>query len=145
MATEGLTSTSATSTSRSTRSTTRSDSTVTVETDTSLHPMTTPFVQPSGCDTIRNFITRPFYEQNGGRFEDPSFQLVLYSDPLDPRFTACQPSGWSTRNIYSRFTYRPGVCPSGWTAYDLSAIGTGESRRSTAVCCARYVCFRRKS
>jgi hypothetical protein len=111
--------------------------------------LTTPFIfRGSTCLDIlatTSSVVRFYWNS------DPASSIVtlVYSDVSDPRFTSCQPPGWSTMLPESRFTFSPAVCPSGWTAHRVftslysTTITTVSSTRfsygtaTTAQCCAR--------
>ncbi|KAK4041115.1 hypothetical protein C8A01DRAFT_15092 [Parachaetomium inaequale] len=96
------------------------------------HTLTTPFVPPPSCTD--QFITTSYTTQS-------SVITVLASGPADPRFVACQPSGWDAGA--SSFQFSPAVCPSGWGAYRLgvttSYLDANAARSTsftTAYCCS---------
>jgi hypothetical protein len=97
------------------------------------HTLTTPFVPPPDCRD--QFITTTYTVQS-------SVITLLASGPLDPRFAACQPSGWDVGP--TSFQFSPAVCPSGWGAYRLGFTtsrlhesGASYSTFTTAYCCSR--------
>ncbi|KAK4158278.1 hypothetical protein C8A00DRAFT_28784 [Chaetomidium leptoderma] len=96
------------------------------------HTLTTPFVPPPSCTD--QFITTSYTTQS-------SVITVLASGAVDPRFAACQPSGWDAGT--SSFEFSPAVCPSGWAAYYLGvttsyldAAATRSTSFTTAYCCS---------
>ncbi|KAK0704878.1 hypothetical protein B0H67DRAFT_362956 [Lasiosphaeris hirsuta] len=93
--------------------------------------LTTPFIQPSGCDNI--FITTSVfttkYDDSVRSYIEEAIEVAV-SDQDDPKFTSCQPSGWADVVYESRFSFSPAVCPGGWTAYYLRQVGA-----ATAYCC----------
>ena len=107
--------------------------------------LTTPFVAPQSC--ADQFVTTSFVSSFYWTDYSTTTVSVLVSGPADSRFSACQPQGWDQG---TRFQFRPAVCPSGWTAYNLegtrSGVGTPATyikTFSTAFCCSRYVALRR--
>lgn len=99
--------------------------------------ITTPFVQPSECDSYWYLTSGPIDSYNL-----PPTISVLVSDPADKRFASCQPSGWDRVASENRFSFSPGVCPSNWVYMDMSeAVSTTsdtlQATFSTAYCCAR--------
>jgi hypothetical protein len=101
-----------------------------------LQALTTPFVPPPNC--ADQFTTTAFISSyTTGTESGYSIISFLASDPADPRFSACQPSGWD-RNLDSDFQFSPAVCPSGWTAYNLGGtVSNPEAPFTTAYCCSR--------
>ena len=92
-------------------------------TTTALLALTTPFVAPPGCPVFRTL----------GSID--AVTVLVADDP------SCMPGGWDDIAPESRFSFNPGVCPSGWVYYN---IADGESiDEFTAFCCDRYVplCF----
>jgi hypothetical protein len=108
--------------------------------------LTTPYVFPDpSCLDIwaTTFGTTTAYSAHG---LISTLIPIVYSNIFDPRFTSCQPSGWSTMLPESRFTFSPAVCPRDWTAYNTDVVSyTSQfsisrvvSRTATrAYCCAR--------
>ncbi|KAL8365460.1 hypothetical protein RB595_004325 [Gaeumannomyces hyphopodioides] len=104
---------------------------------TSLIALTTPFTPPPSCGDIWTTTSIA------------AMGPLVVSNTADPRFAACQPSGWDAVDSASRFTFSPAVCPSDWTAYSISKVdGTTWQLRSSstattinsytvAYCCAR--------
>ncbi|POR39607.1 hypothetical protein TPAR_00203 [Tolypocladium paradoxum] len=86
--------------------------------------LTTPFVQPSGCSqwTPTSVDTSTF---TGSK----AIAAVLMSSQ-DP---SCYPSGWADVVPVHRFSFSPGVCPSGWVYHSMAEEGV--KRTSTANCC----------
>lgn len=104
--------------------------------------LTTPFVQIPSCTDI--FLTTSIVSSFWWNDYSTTTIRVLASDPAEPRVSSCQPSGWADVEPQSRFSFSPAVCPSGWTAYELSASetdisSTSISTISTAYCCSRFV------
>jgi hypothetical protein len=100
--------------------------------------LTTPFVQPPTCSDIfsTTSITRSWTTVSYSSFSYSTVIITGYitvSNRDDPRFAACQPSGWAEVPTQSQFSFSPAVCPSGWTAYGLD---TTAATVSTAYCCA---------
>ena len=99
--------------------------------------LTTPFVQPSECESywyLTSGSTEDYY--HGSSFS------ILVSDPADKRFSSYQPSGWNNVATEDRFSFSPAVCPSDWVYYDMAEAtsttnGSIEAIYSTAYCCAR--------
>ncbi|KAH6628875.1 hypothetical protein F5144DRAFT_580364 [Chaetomium tenue] len=96
-----------------------------------LPALTTPFVPPPSCTD--QFITTSYTSQS-------SVVIVLVSGPADPQFATCQPSGWDAGK--NSLEFRPAVCPSGWTAYDLGLTSFDVDTLhwaplSSAYCCSR--------
>lgn len=114
-----------------------SSTTSLVVTATNILALTTPFIQPSRCGAISSttsVITSFFW----GNYTETTLQIVI-SDTADPRFSTCQPTGWTDVVPESRFSFSPAVCPNDWTAYQLEATGAEfKSSISTAYCCTRY-------
>lgn len=82
-----------------------------------LAPLTTPFVRPPSCGSGR-FTTITSVD---------SYATLIASDPnLD---SSCMPKGWDNA---SRIEFKPGVCPEGWTMYNLYPQGL-----TTGTCCSR--------
>lgn len=106
--------------------------------------LTTPFVQPPSCTNL--FATTSLVSSfNWNDYSETTVQIV-FSDPANPQFASCQPSGWDNVAPESRFSFSPAVCPSGWTAYDVVASetdisSTSLSTVSTAYCCSRQVLY----
>lgn len=82
--------------------------------------ITTPFVQPSGCESQYTLTHVSTTTQ------------VLVSQ-LVP---SCHPSGWDQRAPEVRMNFQPAVCPSGWTYYDM-ADPDKSGFITTAKCCNR--------
>lgn len=104
--------------------------------------LTTPFIQSPSCADV--FVTTSVISSFYWNDYSTTTIKVLASDPADPRFPSCQPSGWGSVAPQSRFSFSPAVCPGGWTAYELSASETDVSSTSistvsTAYCCSRFV------
>lgn len=84
-------------------------------------PLTTPFERPSSCGTgVFTTVNVTFSGSSG---------TIIASDPK--RDASCMPKGWD--NAPDSIVFRPGVCPQGWTAYNLKP-----RQYSTATCCSRY-------
>ena len=96
-------------------------------TATALLVLTTPFVQPPGCDSHFTLTNAP--TSTNTRDHVTSMMSVLSSLPV----ASCYPSGWDSVISQSRFHFSPAVCPSGWTYYDMADLST----ISTAFCCNR--------
>ena len=98
-------------------------------TEIRLLAVTTRFAPPPDIDcNIKDLVQYdPEYNTN----------YYAYSDPLDPRFTACQPDGWADRPSSLRFSFSPAVCPSKWT-WSRIQTATNEHNMTvtTAFCCA---------
>ena len=95
---------------------------------TALLALTTPFQQPTGCDshfTITSFIST----DNFG---------TTYTVPLaiSEQVNSCYPSGWDSVVPESRLCFSPAVCPSGWTYFEMAE---NTEAASTAYCCDRLV------
>ncbi|KAK3942447.1 hypothetical protein QBC46DRAFT_447868 [Diplogelasinospora grovesii] len=109
--------------------------TTTVITAPPLAALTTPFNPPSSSSCASIFdVTRIKLLFN----DSEQIVTALVSNAADPRFAACQPTGWA-----GRFSFSPAVCPSAWTYYELSQTvvqiiteGKASSTYSTAYCCA---------
>ncbi|RKU41818.1 hypothetical protein DL546_003840 [Coniochaeta pulveracea] len=98
-----------------------------------LQALTTPFVPPPNC--ADQFTTTSIMSSyTSGTKSGDSVIPFLASDPADPRFSACQPSGWDW-NLGSDFQFSPAVCPSGWTAYNLGGT-VYQGQFTTAYCCS---------
>lgn len=98
--------------------------------------MTTKSTTTSGVVTrqIRPLLTTPFVRPpsyGSGQFITTTslgfYATLIASNPkLD---SSCMPSGWDdTSNI----EFRPGVCPDGWTMYDIIPKGL-----TTGTCCSK--------
>ncbi|KAL2064522.1 hypothetical protein VTL71DRAFT_3659 [Oculimacula yallundae] len=94
-------------------------------TATRLLVLTTPFVQPSGCDSRWSFTRVSTFS-------------ILVSD-LVP---SCHPSGWDEVVPQIQLKFRPAVCPSGWTYYRMGdpdymveAANPSSISSTTAKCC----------
>jgi len=98
-------------------------------TATALLALTTPFVQPPGCDSHFTLTNVPTYINN--RDDVTSMISVLSSLPV----ASCYPSGWDTVMSQSRFRFSPAVCPHSWTYYEMA--GLSSIPISTAFCCDR--------
>ncbi|KAL0935687.1 uncharacterized protein CTRU02_210278 [Colletotrichum truncatum] len=87
--------------------------------------ITTPFVQPPACDSWRTTTVRarPLTLVNGTTLSIP----VVVSEPA----SSCYPSGWKQFPRESRLHFNPGVCPEGWTYFDMAEAAL----YSTAFCC----------
>ncbi|KAK3344256.1 hypothetical protein B0T25DRAFT_573208 [Lasiosphaeria hispida] len=115
--------------------TTSSYETTSSETSSALEAListlTTPFIQPSGCDSIfsTTSVFETDYDYSGGRYVTGTIEVAI-SDRNDPKFTSCQPSRWADVVYESQFSFSPAVCPGGWTAYELREAGV-----RTAFCC----------
>ncbi|KAJ6779794.1 hypothetical protein PWT90_01486 [Aphanocladium album] len=91
-------------------------------------PMTTPFVFPDSC--IGN------WDYTATHITDHTTHLRIFDIGTDS--DACnhgQTLNIDNGDLAVRFS--PGVCPSGWTAYDLEIeqSAAGQSRKSSATCC----------
>ncbi|EEU47095.1 uncharacterized protein NECHADRAFT_36784 [Fusarium vanettenii 77-13-4] len=60
---------------------------------------------------------------------------VLVSDPI----ASCYPSGWDDTQAKNRFSFRPAVCPTGWTYWDMGRVADSSEIASTAYCCERFL------
>lgn len=107
-------------------------------TDTHLLAVTTQFSPPEGRDCIiHDLVESQAADELPLSSSDSTDITYIYSDPLDPRFAACQPSGWADRPASIQFSFSPAVCPKdwGWTTINLLNIGE-DAEYTTAVCCA---------
>ncbi|KAK0129128.1 hypothetical protein ONS95_001066 [Cadophora gregata] len=107
----------------------------------SLLALTTPFVPPApSCASIFT-TTSTITSYYWNNFSTTALNIV-YSDPEDSRFTACQPPGWDGVISSSRFHFSPAVCPEQWTAYEVreAYVDTNtlspSRKATTAYCCA---------
>ncbi|RFN45464.1 hypothetical protein FIE12Z_10330 [Fusarium flagelliforme] len=86
--------------------------------------LTTPFQQPTGCDS--HFITTSLIST----YLDGDTYTVPFI--VSERVNSCYPSGWDSVVPESRLCFSPAVCPSGWTYYSMEENRQGAS---TAYCC----------
>ncbi|PVH82685.1 hypothetical protein DL98DRAFT_586281 [Cadophora sp. DSE1049] len=92
--------------------------------------ITTPYIPPApSCANI--FATTSKLTSYDWNNFTTTFLSIVYSDPSDPRFTACQPPGWDETISSSRFHFSPAVCPEQWTAYDVREAAIGVSATPT--------------
>ncbi|WQF90323.1 hypothetical protein CDEST_15337 [Colletotrichum destructivum] len=94
-------------------------------TATALLALTTPFVPPSDCETQWKTTSGPLTTVSGTTVMIP----VMINDPA----ASCYPSGWDNVTPESRLSFKPGVCPDGWTYNRMAEAGSPEA--STAYCC----------
>ena len=90
--------------------------------------LTTPFQQPTGCDS--HFTTTSLVTTY---FDDTTYTVPLV---VSERVDSCYPSDWDSVVPESRLHFSPAVCPSGWTYYEMEESG---EMASTAYCCNRLV------
>lgn len=101
-----------------------------------LQPLTTPFIPPANCTDRYN--TTMFTSSGYGITSTTILEVRASIPSLNP---TCQPTGWNLTDTIR--TFRPAVCPGGWTAYDLGVRSTSSSPDysevliSTAHCCSR--------
>ncbi|KAK4220701.1 hypothetical protein QBC38DRAFT_462306 [Podospora fimiseda] len=117
-------------------STTTSSTTTTTKSKTSFPPLTTPWTRPSYCTDL--FTTTSTITTVGGT-QNPitsTIPLVL-PDTAHPSFSLCHAPGYDLHN----YSFSPGVCPSGWTAYNLASSWTTATYTSFAHCCDKGYTF----
>ncbi|KAF4439479.1 hypothetical protein F53441_12586 [Fusarium austroafricanum] len=88
---------------------------------TKLISLTTPFKQPSGCDS--NFAKTSVL---------PTRTTSTVPILLSTAEPSCYPSGWEDVIHESRLDFYPAVCPSGWTYHTMRTTYSG---LSVATCC----------
>lgn len=106
-----------------------------VGTATNVLALTTPFVQKPDCESIWALSHVSSYSDDGRL----TSVAILVSNVDDERFPSCQPSGWDSVILTSRFSFSPAVCPSDWTYYRMASEAKAETTSTTAYCCARCV------
>ncbi|KAK1954547.1 hypothetical protein LY78DRAFT_594003 [Colletotrichum sublineola] len=95
-------------------------------TATSLLSITSPWVQPSDCETHWSTTT---WQSTGAIIT--SSQAFTVSTPV----ASCNPPGWDRFGPESRLSFSPGVCPKGWVYNGMAEDGSPAA--STAFCCQR--------
>lgn len=100
--------------------------------------LTTPFVPSSSCRPIQDLtsITETWIRGPNTTTTTTTIPVIM-SDPADPSFAGCQPSGWDPGTGLS---FSPGVCPSGWAAFSIVASHPSlqpfaSTSTTTAFCC----------
>lgn len=96
---------------------------------TALLSITTPFVQPTDCETQWRTASASSRTFRGTAL----MTLLMVSDPA----ASCYPSGWDDFASNDRLRFMPGVCPHGWTYNQMGENGSREA--TTAFCCDRLV------
>jgi len=109
---------------------------------TELATLTTPFLQPPGCESHWTLTSAPIsLPANELRGNSSSTPISTYSVLLVSKHVAsCHPSGWD-RILPPRVDtlhFYPGVCPSAWTYYSMAAPSS-QALSSTAFCCNRSI------
>ena len=103
-------------------------------TATALLALSTPFIQPSGCESHWTLTVVPSTTTQRFPVATSVFMIsVLVSKPV----ASCYPSGWDRLVPEQRFQFRPAVCPSGWTYYDMTVDNVQST--SSAFCCNRLI------
>ena len=120
-------------------STTTTRSSPAIATVTGLAALTTPFVQPPGCESHWTLTTVPIIirQLDGSTVSaSTSISSVLVSQHV----ASCHPSGWDriVPPLQEPLHFRPGVCPSAWTYYSMSAPSS-HPISTTAFCCNRSI------
>ncbi|KAF3764237.1 hypothetical protein M406DRAFT_71209 [Cryphonectria parasitica EP155] len=133
---------SSTAAALSTTTTSLPDGTIT----TPIATLTTPFTPPavSNCHPLweTTSVLTGLWDQDD-HWTITTAQALISGPAADAQFQACQPSGWADVVSQSRYVFSPAVCPSGWTAYELTTFVSSaafSTRRpltaSSAYCCA---------
>lgn len=112
----------------------------TTTTTTATAALTTPWVRPASCShghTTTRFTGTTITLGSSYPYTTVTSNVaIIYSENYRDE---CLPTGWDVNfgiDGNSRIVFSPGVCPSGWTAYNLQARSYGAS---TATCCSEYV------
>lgn len=97
--------------------------------------ITTAFPVPSDCADSFTPTTADSWEWNWGRKPASTrIHITAYIPvPLELRESSCFPAGYENRTALQ---FSPGVCPGGWTAYDMATLRFEDI--TTAQCCPRY-------
>ncbi|KAL2208094.1 hypothetical protein CC79DRAFT_808557 [Sarocladium strictum] len=105
--------------------------------------VTTQFSPPKASDCgIRDFIEASPGDDLFKDWRESPYSWYIYSDPQDPRFTNCQPSGWADRPSSQRFSFSPAVCPSHWIWSNIRVEGKFDlHEHTTAQCCSEGFYF----
>jgi len=112
-------------------------------TATALAALTTPFLQPPGCESHWTLSSVPIFDWTllgEGISKSTAEKRVLVSQHV----ASCHPSGWD-RIVLPRqdsLHFRPGVCPSAWTYYSMAAPSS-QTISTTAFCCNRSILYPR--
>lgn len=96
---------------------------------TALLSITTPFVQPTDCETQWRTASASSRTFRGTTL----MTLLMVSDPA----ASCYPSGWDDAAPDDRLRFMPGVCPDGWTYNQMGENGSRDA--TTAFCCDKFV------
>lgn len=96
---------------------------------TALLAITTPFVQPTDCNTQWKTASESLRVLDGTTLRT----LLVVSEPA----ATCYPSGWDDVPPESHLSFSPGVCPEGWTYNQMGE--NGSQAATTAFCCDRFV------
>ncbi|KAH6958133.1 hypothetical protein DER45DRAFT_612653 [Fusarium avenaceum] len=86
---------------------------------------TTPFKQPSACES--NFAETSALSTNNRT----TYTVPVLQSTAKP---SCYPPAWKDAALESRFDFYPAVCPSGWVYYSMG-IDQMDGDISTAWCC----------
>jgi len=113
-------------------------------TATALLALTTPFIQPPGCERdltqTRKSPSIEYIQTYTVLNSTRTYTKNTYIPVLEP-VASCVPSGWDKIVPQSRYHFSPAVCPSAWIYYDMAAVTSDGSSATTAFCCARSIFF----
>ncbi|OAA69370.1 hypothetical protein LEL_10246 [Akanthomyces lecanii RCEF 1005] len=93
----------------------------------------TQFAPPASCSSIFELLSTETSVGTANGVTSTWTSSILTSDEANNAFSKCQPSGWEQRH----FQFSPGVCPSDWGYWGLTATSSGSVAVSQALCCAR--------
>ena len=119
----------------------------TPETRTVPVALTTPFVEPAGCESHWTLTGVPTTTKSRAGVTTTLKGSVFVSEPVE----SCYPAGWKQVVSQIRYEFSPAVCPSDWTYYQMRAAPSDSSTSTTAMCCNRLLplfpnpCFQHRS
>ncbi|KAJ6784989.1 hypothetical protein PWT90_03674 [Aphanocladium album] len=93
----------------------------------------TQFAPPASCASIFELLSAETSVDTANGVTSTWTSSILTSNEANSAFTKCQPSGWEQRH----FQFSPGVCPSDWGYWSLTATSSGSVALSKALCCAK--------